>query len=106
MLEKNFKAKVKDRLKDWQFIELTAGAGIPKGFPDTLALSPNGYHCFIEWKKYKSAKRQPLQDYWNSQLNNHQHDSYIIYPENVEQQLKVIKNNDNEHLIQFAGRVP
>jgi len=86
MLERNFKKKYQDELKKqgWVFIQLVAGAGIPQGFPDTLCLSPTGYTCFVEWKTSATAKRQPLQEYWYQTLNNMGHDSFFVYPENVE----------------------
>lgn len=86
MLESTFKA---DQRKDfekmgWKFIVQDPGAGVPQGFPDTLVLSPTGYHCFTEWKKSRTAKKRPLQDYWNKKLNEMGHDAFFVYPENVE----------------------
>ncbi len=87
MLEKNFKKKQQEDLEKlgWVFIQLVADSGIPMGFPDTEAISPTGYHCYIEWKKSKNAKRQPLQEYWNKKLNDMGHDAWFVYPENVEE---------------------
>lgn len=86
MLERNFKKKTQDDLKKqgWVFIQLVADASIPMGFPDTLCLSPTGYHCFVEWKQSEKAKKQPLQKYWNKKLNNMGHDTQFVSPESVE----------------------
>lgn len=86
MLERNFKKKVKEDFEamGWVFIQLVADSGIPMGFPDTECISPTGYHCFVEWKKSKGAKKQPLQVYWNKKLNNMGHDTFFVSPENVE----------------------
>jgi hypothetical protein len=87
MLEKDFKKKQQEDFKaiGWIVIQCVAGSGIPMGFPDTEFISPTGYHCFVEWKKMKSARRQPLQEYWNKKLNSMGHDAFFVYPENVEE---------------------
>ena len=85
MLESKFKTDERERLEGmgWKFITLSAGGGLPKGFPDTLCLSPTGYVCHVEWKKSKNAKRQSLQEYWHRWLNERGHDAFFVYPENV-----------------------
>lgn len=87
MLERDFKKTAKREFTKlgWKFIELAQDGVIPMGFPDTMALSPNGYVCFVEWKKSKNAERQPLQDYWNKWLNDRGHDAFFVYPENAEE---------------------
>lgn len=84
MLESQFKKKQREYFEKlgWKFIVFDPGAGVPRGFPDTLCVSPNGYHCFVEWKKSKDAKKQPLQEYWNKWLNENKHDAFFVYPEN------------------------
>lgn len=86
MLERNFKKKQQEDLSamGWVFIQLVADSGIPMGFPDTEAIAPNGYHCYVEWKKSKNAKKQPLQKYWHDKLNQMGHDAFFVYPENVD----------------------
>ena len=86
MLESQFKKKIQTEMKKggWVFIQLVAGT-VPVGFPDTLCLSPTGEHFFVEWKKSKNAKKQPLQDYWNNKLNDMGHDAWFVYPENIEE---------------------
>jgi hypothetical protein len=100
MLESTFKTKQREDFEKmgWKFIVLDPGAGVPQGFPDTLCISPTGYHCYVEWKKSKSSKKQPLQEYWNKKLNSMGHDAFFVYPENVEEW--------RGHIIQKSGRLP
>jgi hypothetical protein len=98
MLERDFKKKVREDFEKlgWVFIVLDPGGGVPMGFPDTECISPTGYHCYVEWKKSKNAKKQPLQEYWNKKLNSMGHDAWFVYPENVEEwRNAVIRNSDN-----------
>lgn len=98
MLESKFKSKQREDFEDrgWKFITLNPGGGVPKGFPDTLCLSPNGYVCYTEWKQSKNAKKQPLQPYWHKWLNDRGHDAFFVYPENVYQwRTKILKNAAN-----------
>ena len=85
MLESQFKKKQREYFEKlgWKFITLEPGGGEPQGFPDTLVISPTGYHCFVEWKKSATAERQPLQDYWNTKLNSMGHDAFFVSPETV-----------------------
>jgi len=87
MLESKFKAKQREEFEaiGWKFIQLDPGAGVPTGFPDTLVLSPTGYACYTEWKKSKTAKKQPLQEYWINKLNDMGHDAFLVCPENLEE---------------------
>lgn len=85
MLESKFKLDQREYFENlgWKFVVLDPGGGVPRGFPDTLCLAPNGYHCFVEWKKAKTSKKQPLQQYWHDSLNNTGHDAWFVYPQNV-----------------------
>jgi hypothetical protein len=87
MLESKFKATQREYFEKlgWKFIQLDPGAGVPMGFPDTLCLSPTGYSCYVEWKKSRTAEKQPLQDYWNEKLNSMGHDAFFVNPSNVEE---------------------
>lgn len=87
MLESQFKKKQREHFEKlgWKFITLEPGAGVPMGYPDTLALSPTGFHCFIEWKKAKTSKKQPLQQYWHDKLNDMGHDAFFVNPSNLEE---------------------
>ena len=86
MLERNFKSKQKEDFEamGWVFIQLVSESGIPMGFPDTECISPTGYHCYVEWKKSKNSKKQPLQQYWNKKLNDMGHDAFFVSPESKE----------------------
>lgn len=83
MLESKFKSNIRKefKAKGWVFVQV--GNDAPTGFPDTLCLAPNGYACYVEWKKSKTAKKQPLQQYWHDKLNDMKHDTWFVYPQNV-----------------------
>lgn len=100
MIESKFKKKQREDFEamGWKFIVLDPGGGVPKGFPDTLCLSPTGYTCYVEWKKEKNAKKQSLQKYWNKWLNDRGHDAFFVYPENVEEWRNAV--------ISKSGRLP
>lgn len=99
MLERNFKKKQREDFTaaGWVFIQLVADSGIPTGFPDTECISPTGYHCYVEWKKSKNAKKQPLQQYWHDKLNLMGHDAYFVSPENVEEWKQDVINKSYQH---------
>lgn len=85
MLESKFKTKQREDFEKlgWKFITLDPGGGVPTGFPDTLVLSPTGYSCFVEWKKHRTSKKQPLQEYWHKWLNDNGHNAWFVFPQNV-----------------------
>lgn len=95
MLESNFKKKQREEFEalGWKFIVLDPDSGVPTGFPDTICLAPNGYHCLVEWKKHRTAKKQPLQQYWHDKLNEMGHDAWFVFPQNVnEWRDRMLKN--------------
>ena len=105
MLESQFKKKAREEFEKmgWKFIVLDPGAGVPQGFPDTLAIAPFGYSCFIEWKKSKTAKKQPLQEYWNKWLNEMGQDAFFVYPENYEKwRQDVVNRQYQQHAFRVA----
>lgn len=63
-----------------------------KGFPDTIVLLPESLVIFIEFKKSKTAKFQPLQKEWNKKLNDRNYFAYIMYPENEKEIMAEIRN--------------
>ena len=67
------------------------GVGIPKGFPDTSVLLPEGLTIYIEFKASKRAKFQPLQKEWIKKLNDRNFFAYICFPENADDIMKDIK---------------
>lgn len=101
MLESKFKSDIRKefKAKGWVFIQLDPGGGVPMGFPDTLVLSPTGYHCFVEWKKSRTAKRQPLQLYWNIKLNDMLQDSFFVYPEMVDDWKQYVFERDRGEIL-------
>lgn len=108
MLESKFKAGEKEYFEKlgWKFITLEPGAGVPQGWPDTLVLSPTGYHCFVEWKKSATAKKQPLQQYWHDTLNLMGHDAYFVSPETVEEwKQDVINKSYQYHALSVARKL-
>ena len=67
------------------------GVGIPKGFPDTSVLLPEGLTIYIEFKAHKNATFQPLQKEWIKKLNDRNFFAYICFPENADDIMKDIK---------------
>ena len=72
--EGKFKKKVCTQLKKWgcTVLQYKQDSTTVKGFPDTLVLLPESLVIFIEFKKSKTAKFQPLQKEWNKKLNEKQ----------------------------------
>ena len=67
------------------------GVGIPKGFPDTSVLLPEGLTIYIEFKASKRAKFQPLQKEWVKKLTDRQYFAYVVYPEISDDIMEQIK---------------
>lgn len=67
------------------------GVGIPKGFPDTSVLLPEGLTIYIEFKASKRAKFQPLQKEWIKRLTDRQYFAYVVYPEISDDIMEQIK---------------
>lgn len=67
------------------------GVGIPKGFPDTSVLLPEGLTIYIEFKASKRAKFQPLQKEWIKKLTDRQYFAYVVYPEISDDIMEQIK---------------
>ena len=63
-----------------------------KGFPDTIVLLPESVVIFIEFKRSKTAKFQPLQKQWNKKLLDRNYFAYIMYPENEKEIMAEIRN--------------
>ena len=106
MLESQFKKKEREAFEKlgWKFITLEPGGGVPQGFSDTLVISPTGYHCFVEWKKSATAKKQPLQQYWHDKLNLMGHDAYFVSPETVEEWKQDVINKSYQFLAFSVAR--
>lgn len=67
------------------------GVGVPRGFPDTSVLLPEGLTVFIEFKASKTAKFQPLQKEWINKLTDRQYFAWVCYPENRDRIMNEIK---------------
>lgn len=67
------------------------GVGVPRGFPDTSVLLPEGLTVFIEFKASKTAKFQPLQKEWIKKLTDRQYFAWVCYPENRDKIMNEIK---------------
>lgn len=93
MKEADFKTKVQKELKKigCTVLQYKQDATTVKGFPDSIILGPEAVVIFIEWKKSKTAKRQPLQVEWGKRLLDRNFFYYCVYPENYEEVLKELK---------------
>lgn len=67
------------------------GVGVPRGFPDTSVLLPEGLVVFIEFKASKTAKFQSLQKEWIKKLTDRQYFAWVCYPENRDKIMNGIK---------------
>lgn len=67
------------------------GIGVPRGFPDTSVLLPEGLTVFIEFKASKTATFQPLQKEWIKKLTDRQYFAWVCYPENRDKIMNEIK---------------
>ena len=92
--EGKFKKKVCSQLKKWgaTVLQYKQDSTTIKGFPDTIVLLPESLVIFIEFKKSKTAKFQPLQKEWNKKLNDRNYFAYIMYPENEKEIMAEIMN--------------
>ena len=92
--EGKFKKKVCSQLRKLgcQVLQYSQNSTTVKGFPDTLVLLPESLVIFIEFKKSKTAKFQPLQKEWNKKLNERGFFAYIMYPENEKEIMAEIRN--------------
>lgn len=93
MREAEFKTKIQKSLKKMgcTVLQYKQDSTTVKGFPDTIVLGPEAVVIFIEWKRSKRAKFQPLQKEWGEKLLERNFFYYCIYPENAEECLNEIK---------------
>ena len=92
--EGKFKKKVCSELKKLgaTILQYKQDSTTVKGFPDTLVLLTESLVIFIDFKKSKTAKFQPLQKEWNKKLNERGFFAYIMYPENEKEVMAEIRN--------------
>lgn len=84
--EGNFKKSFCSRLRKLGCtVFQNQGVGVPRGFPDTSVLLPEGLTIYIEFKASKRAKFQPLQKEWIKKLNERNFFAWVCYPENADE---------------------
>lgn len=91
--EGKFKKKICSQLKKWGgfVLQYKQDSTTLKGFPDTICVL-EGITIFIEFKKSKTAKFQPLQKEWIKKLEDKGHFAFVIYPENEKEVMAEIRN--------------
>ena len=82
---------LKKRVKLTTVLQYKQDATTVKGFPDTIILGPEAVTIYIEFKKSKNAKFQPLQKEWGEKLKERNFLYYCVYPENAEQVLSELE---------------
>lgn len=91
--EGEFKKRICKTLRKWGGIPLQykQDSTTVKGFPDTICIL-EGITIFIEFKKSKTAKFQPLQKEWIKKLEDKGHFAFVMYPENEKEIMAEIRN--------------
>ena len=86
-----FQQRVKRNLKPLAILQYKQDSTTVKGFPDTMFIF-EGVVIFIEFKRSKTAKFQPLQKEWIQKLNDNCHFAYVCHPSNADDVYNEIKN--------------
>ena len=81
-LKQHFIKELKKRVKLTVVLQYKQDATTVKGFPDTILLGPEAVTIFVEFKRSKRAKFQPLQKEWGQKLVEKNFFYYLVYPEN------------------------
>lgn len=89
--KQKFQKKLKKRIKPVAILQYKQDATTLKGFPDTILLGPEAVVVFIEYKKSKRARFQPLQKEWGEKLLKHNFFYYVVFPENAEEILQELE---------------
>ena len=91
--EGKLKKRVCTQLRKWgcTVLQYKQDATTVKGFPDTIVLLPESVVIFIEFKRSKTAKFQPLQKQWNQKLLDRNYFAYIMHPDNEKEIMAEIK---------------
>lgn len=94
MKEADFKKKFCNKLKKkgCTVLQYEQNATTVTGFPDTIVLLPEGLTIFIEFKRSKNARFQPLQKEWGQKLLDREFFWYVCYPENADEVMKQIED--------------
>lgn len=92
MLEKDLEAKLVREVKAMGGMCLKWVCPGNRGVPDRIALLPGGRIRFIEMKRPKGSRIDPLQKYWSRVLSKLGFKTYTIFtPEELEQAIKAFK---------------
>lgn len=86
-LKQHFIKELKKRVKLTAVLQYQQSATTVTGFPDTIILGPEAVTVFVEFKKSKRAKFQPLQKEWGQKLIERNFLYYLVYPENEDEAL-------------------
>ena len=86
-LKTHFIKELKKRVKLTAVFQYKQDSTTVKGFPDTILLADEAVVVFIEFKKSKRAKFQPLQREWGKKLLDRNFWYYLVYPENEKEVL-------------------
>lgn len=86
----NFQKRLKKEVKPLAILQYEQNAKTVKGFPDSIVVM-EGITVFIEYKKAKNAKFQPLQKEWLTKLNDNGHFAFVCHPSNADEVLEEIK---------------
>lgn len=86
----DFIKELKKRVKLTAVLQYQQTSTTVKGFPDSILLGPESVVIFVEWKKSKRAKFQPLQKEWGARLLERNFFYYCVYPENADEVMEEI----------------
>lgn len=86
-LKAHFIKELKKRVKLTTVLQYQQSSTTVKGFPDSIILGPEAVTVFVEFKKSKRAKFQPLQKEWGKKLLERNFLYYLVYPENEKEVL-------------------
>lgn len=87
-LKAHFIKELKKRVKLTAVLQYKQDSTTVNGFPDTILLADEAVVVFIEFKKSKRAKFQPLQKEWGKKLLDRNFWYYLVYPENEKEVLE------------------
>lgn len=81
-LKQHFIKELKKRVKLTAVLQYQQSSTTITGFPDSIILGPEAVTVFVEFKRSKRAKFQPLQKEWGQKLVEKNFFYYLVYPEN------------------------
>lgn len=81
-LKAHFIKELKKRVKLTAVLQYQQSSTTITGFPDSIILGPEAVTVFVEFKKSKRAKFQPLQKEWGQKLAERNFLYYLVFPEN------------------------